>query len=230
MFMAECVTYAVVGGLLGFLQGLLMINVGSSLMPGQMFFNYGSTWVVMSLFFAIFATLVASGYPLLIASRLVTPSLERAWRIPTSPVGTEWDIPLPFHATHELDALALLEYIREFTEAHMTADASVFIVRGVREEAGEKEGAPYKALVLDVALQPTELGITQTATLYTSKRDDRWEFQVHLSKLSGPTVDWIGLTRSFIAQIREQMLIWRGLPLKEKEAYLKRATERAQRR
>jgi hypothetical protein len=219
MFLSEVLVYALVGGIFGFLFGLVESKVGMWLMPGQLVLNYGSIWVVIALFISIVAILISSAYPFYMASRLVTPSLERAWTIRTEPVGDKWNIPLPFFANTEREAKGILTYLQEFASAHMVADASIFVVGKLRRETGYREGIRYHAIVLETALQPLDMGVRQEASLYATLAEDRWVFELCLERAAGPVEDWKRLNRGFVDQLRKQLLLWRSLPDEEKERY-----------
>jgi ABC-type antimicrobial peptide transport system permease subunit len=98
MFIAEAMTFAFVSSFTGYIIGIGLIKLFSSI-PGflQAGFtpNYSAGIVVVAIALLMMATLIASVYPALKAGTLVTPSLERKWKIPTKPLGGTWEIPLP---------------------------------------------------------------------------------------------------------------------------------------
>jgi len=221
IFISESLTLAIIGALIGYLSAML-----TSLILIQMNFpvtlNYSSSWVFTAVGISILATVLASLYPSLRASRLVTPSLERRWTIPT-PKGNHWEIPLPFTAIdQEIDGL--IEYIREMINAHSSDESEIFYLRSPsRLTEGEEEKLTLKTLILDVALEPYEAGVRQDAKLMAikNKGEDRYRFTIICDRREGSFSIWTTRNRSFIDLLRKQFLLWRSLAPSERSRYVK---------
>ncbi|KYH42827.1 MAG: hypothetical protein AYL33_000500, partial [Candidatus Bathyarchaeota archaeon B63] len=109
MFLVESIVFAVLGATLGYILSLIIGAIVAAYAPGAILTNYASAYIILSITASMGTVMASSIYPAIRASRLVTPSLERVWRVPTKPIGTEWTIPLPFSFTEE-EALGALAY------------------------------------------------------------------------------------------------------------------------
>ena len=222
IFFAEATIYALVGSMLGYLIAMIVNKVVSLLSPGLLIQNFSSTTVIHTVLISMGAILLSTIYPMIKASRLVVPSLERAWRIPTRPVGNEWSIPLPFRMTDEKEVNGVIAFLKEYLNAHVGERPPEFSVDNLRIEAGEIDGRPYKVIKMTNRLFPYEMGVIQnTQILFLYNEEERsWVTQILLERVSGITSYWENLNRQFIDFIRKQLLLWRSLKGKEKEKYM----------
>jgi len=212
MFLAESLIYAVIGGVLGYISaGLISLATG-------IHFGYYSTFVASVLCALILITMASAIYPSIKASRLVTPSLERLWRIPTSPVGNKWEIPFPIIFKDKKELRGACNYLIEYIES-MQGEASVFLAEniGVQEEDG------IIRVSMHTQLAPYELNVKQDVDIafiqdFSTKE---WHVNLVLKRTSGTTEDWIRLVRRFADEIRKQFLYWRSLSREEKLKYMK---------
>ncbi|MDH5687225.1 MAG: M28 family peptidase, partial [Candidatus Bathyarchaeota archaeon] len=94
LFLAEVLAYALIGGVFGCLIGMIMTYLGTSISGGELLLNFASSRVITTVSIVMTAITAAAIYPIRHASRIVTPSLERRWRLP-QPKGDEWVISLP---------------------------------------------------------------------------------------------------------------------------------------
>ncbi len=226
LFVAESVVYAVIGAVFGYTLGIVgyPILVGAGILPADIPLNYSSSWVMITLSVCMIVTLLSTVYPMYKASRLVTPSIERAWKIPTKPKGDQWTIPLPFVATSDKEALGILTFLREYFWAHATERAdTIFATRAVSYKEEEK----MKSLVIDIRLAPFEMGVAQETHINAKlpEKEERYHFELYLVRLGGYLRIWETANRKFADEVRKQMLIWRGLKRVEREEYIKRASE-----
>jgi len=226
LFVAESVVYAVLGAVFGYTLGIvgypLLIRAG--ILPDDIPLNYSSSWVMITLSVCMIVTLLSTVYPMYKASRLVTPSIERTWKISTKPKEGEWTIPLPFVATSEEEALGILTFVKEYFEAHATERAdTIFATRAISYRTKDK----VKSLIMKIRLAPFEMGVLQEAYLNAklSAKKERYDFELYLHRLGGYLRIWETSNRKFADEARKQMLIWRGLKRGEKEEYMKRASE-----
>ena len=216
MFLAESMIYAILGGVLGYILAIAIGRLTMLFYP--MTFNVSSIWVINSIGIAMLIVIASSVFPALKASRLVTPSLERVWKMPTKPIGDQWNIPLPFRIPSR-ELRGVIAYLIEFIELHRERGLGTFRVLDYRYE----EGVGYKRLVLIMHIKPYELGIRQEMVINITpdpKVTDRWMFNVYVRRLSGPRKEWISTNRVVVDSFRKQMLIWRSLSPKEKLLYI----------
>ncbi len=226
LFVAESVVYAVLGAVFGYTLGIVgyPLLIAASVLPEDIPLNYSSSWVMITLSVCMLVTLLSTVYPMYKASRLVTPSIERTWKIPTKPKGDEWTIPLPFVATTEEEVLGILTFVKEYFEAHATERAdTIFATREISYRMKEQ----IKSLIMKVRLAPFEMGVVQETRLNAnlSARENRYGFELYLRRLGGYLRIWETSNRKFADEVRKQMLIWRGLKREEKDEYIERAPE-----
>ncbi|MBS7607044.1 hypothetical protein KEJ14_04290 [Candidatus Bathyarchaeota archaeon] len=226
MFFAESTVYGIVGSICGYLVAVTIVKVASLLGFGTILFNYASEWVAMALMISIGITALSSIYPAIIAARIVTPSLERKWAVKTKPVGNEWDIPLPFVANSDKEALATLIFLKEYIDKHLSPVSPEFSTERLSEISRTKIKDYYNAFILsvDVRIMPYELGIRQTMLIQLMEvAPERWPLTIHLTRKSGDIKEWERRNRDFIDYIRKRLLVWKSLPSAEKETYLHEA-------
>jgi len=225
MFFAESMVYAVIGSMLGYIAGILGINIYYSfqIVPAGFSANYASTTVIFAIALATITTLGSTIYPSFKASRLVTPSLERSWKIPTKPYGNSWTIPLPFKSTKE-ECSGIFSFIHEYLDV-FKAEGGPFLVKDL---SYSKEDKTLKLDML-VRLPPFEAGCDQKATLIAAWNEESsvYTFGVYLQRLSGDKRTWIKGNRIFINELRKQFLTWRSLKDHRKNGlYQERSNEK----
>ncbi|MEM2922208.1 MAG: ABC transporter permease, partial [Candidatus Bathyarchaeia archaeon] len=196
-FISEVLVYVIVGTLLGYVAGYLMtwfmIIVGT--LPPTHVFNFASTFTVVGLLTIIIASLAAVSYPTLLASRIITPSLERRWKLKTKPKGDEWDVALPTSATSLEETRGILAYLYEYYTGAGAVREGIYVTREVMKP-------DYESLGLDLvmSLVPLEMGVRQKVRIVSvlDRRVNRYAVTVHLSRLSGPQNVWETSNYGFI--------------------------------
>ena len=224
MFLAESIVYALLGGVIGYLVAMTMAKLIGIVIPvGVLALNYSSSWVTMALGLSMAATIIASIYPAWVASRLVTPSLERAWKIPTKPKGDLWEIPLPFYAVGE-EYRGILNYIREYMEAHAAPQVPDFSVTNLQVKEGKMEDKNYISLEANIKLAPYETGVAERTQFFLVEVEpNRWETRILAQRTMGPTDRWARMHRHYVDLFRKQLLLWRSLPPAERQKYVERS-------
>ena len=221
LFIAESIAYAVLGGVIGYMLGMVMSDVAVIFNP-TFPLEYGSSKVILAVIGVLVITLAASLYPALIVSKTVTPSLERRWRVP-SPVGDQWSIPFPFIAATEKEALGISSYVEEVVEGHRGESPDVFRTLTKQITKKEEEGRKITSLVFDVQLAPYELGVkTRGELAVIQERSGQFTFALSLYREAGSRGHWETHGKTFIDLIRKQLLMWRGLPEEERSKYMLR--------
>ena len=225
LFLSESVTYSIVGGIIGYLLGIVA-NILIGLTPWGVGFelNYASTTVVMTISTLMAVIIGVTIFPIYRASKLITPSLERRWRLP-KPKGDQWEITLPFTLMEDIRADGVLAFIHELLMGHTVDDAETFRVRlPIQYGVQETPETLIRSLIFGSALAPYELGITQTANIsdVKDKKAQRHSFLVRLERRSGPRGSWITFGRVFLDIVRKQTLLWGSITPKEREEYQRR--------
>ncbi|MCS7119623.1 MAG: M28 family peptidase [Nitrososphaerota archaeon] len=215
VFMTEGVTLAFSGILAGYLIGYAMntVFINMNLLPPDYTFNFMSISVMLSMILIIATVLLASLYPALLASKIVTPSLERRWKIATKPMGDVWEVPIPLKVEH-FEALGVLRYLREYYEG-AGSEKTGFLVLSVSDiNINDLE------LSVDVILSPVEQDITQTAVFKAKKEEDKYQFFIILRRKTGDPKMWLNRTRTFLDDARKQFLLWKGLLPEQRRKYV----------
>jgi len=223
MYFIETAVYASVAIAIGYLAGLAtnFILVSNKILPPDFVLNSSSASVLLAIGATLAGTLISVIYPATIASKLVTPSLERKWRIPTKPHGGKWEIPLPFSLRSEAEdeAYAILYYINEYFN-FLAVDQGVGFI--ITEHAVSIKD---RSLIATANLSPYDAGISQRIVLTIKPEEDKLEFVLLLHHLTGPSTVWEASSRMCVDAIRKQLLMWRGLRAQEREKYIKMAKE-----
>lgn len=221
MFLTQATIFAILGSIIGYALAIIFIRIGAAYFPGLTFLNYSSKWVVTSITFAMLAVVISAIYPMIKASKAVTPSLERAWKMPTRPKGNLWEIPLPFILRGE-EVNGAIVFIQESMLPHRIERAELFELRDLQYDEGEREGNPYKTLIATVRLPPYEQAIRQTVRINLMKVEAVWRVTITIIRKSGSRTQWETSNRHFIDFIRKQFLMWRALAPEKKQEYIQR--------
>jgi hypothetical protein len=221
MFVIETAVYAFVGVIAGYFLGFVL-NAGLislNILPPNFTFNYASVFAILSLSIVIVAAMASSLYPASIASRMITPSLERRWKPATKPKGEEWEVPLPLSLPTLEEAAGFIEYLNEYYEG-AGAQKSTFTVREIRNLSTVEP-----SIELFVALSPYEMAITQSVKIrgFKAQKEQRFDFNIYMRKLTGPTNVWAVTSYYFVDDLRKQALLWRSLTAEEHRKYIERA-------
>jgi len=224
LFLAESLVYALLGTVLGYVYGVIgcwIFNIFGLYPPG-FYPNFSSFYVFIVLGSASLVTILSTIYPSLKASRLVTPSLERKWRIPP-PRGDEWEIRMPFVFSGR-EIYGFLAFVNEYLDAHRTEGVGAFATFGDIEWKFERdplEERDTKTLIANVRLAPFDVGITQKVMVIAeSQRKRPYSLTLYLQRTTGLLSDWVNSNRPFIDNMRKQLLIWRTLKQTDKEKYI----------
>ncbi|MEM2514725.1 MAG: FtsX-like permease family protein, partial [Candidatus Bathyarchaeia archaeon] len=218
IFLSESIIYSLLGATIGYLAGLTIGTLVGGLVPG-ISANYTSIQIILAVALCIAAVISGSIYPLFRASRAVTPSFERAWKIPTKPKGLEWEISLPY-SFEEPEAKGVIAYIREFAKSY-SSEATSFIVSEMKlSEEMEMERKIFK-LDLMVRLRPYERGVVEQVVIIARPlEENKYCFNIHAKLLAGPRQIWLRGHRGVIDTFRKQILLWRALSSEERRKYM----------
>lgn len=138
-------------------------------------------------------------------------------KLKAKPRGDEWEIPLPMSVPTEFEAKGMLAYLHEYYTGAGAVKEGVHIVRDVNPPDYEN-----LTLSLRVSLAPFEMGVTQTADIYSvlDRRINRYVFVLHLKRLTGPRNTWQSSNYLFVDDLRKQLLMWGSLPSQERQKYI----------
>jgi len=211
MFLTETIAYAAIAITIGYLFGYCFNLIFIEFFPETFAFNTTSTYVIISLAIIFVACLGAAIYPSIIASKIITPSLERKWKFHTKPQGDLWIIPLPVRSTMKEEILAMLAFLSEYYSG-VGAIKPSFIVNFVSQI--DKENL---SLSLNMLLLPTEMGITQKVTFKGVQQEDKtFILNVSIKRETGDYGSWVSRNYYFIDDLRRQIMLWKTIPDKRK--------------
>jgi len=228
MFFMESAAVGIVSAVLGYIVGVAMAIIFTT-MPAFAGLNpnFTSSWLLISVSAILGFTVASTIYPSIKASQMVTPSLARKWRLRVAPEAGELTVPLPFVASRT-EVGPMLAYLYEYLEAQIGETTGTFSLQDLNYEKAEEKGVEVRRLIMNVRLAPYEAGITMQATLNAAipVTGERFSLELHAVRKTGETMDWRTGVRNFVSALREQILLWRTLPLTERNKYRKIAEEK----
>lgn len=224
IFLSESIVYGLLSSVLGYVFGIVGISAMTRLgfyNFTEFFPNFASSFIFIVILLAIFIQLVATLYPALKAWQLVTPSLERKWKIP-EPVGDYWTVPLPFVATSERELMGILAFIKEFLQAYSGLEKTGLFAPEEISFSEQREGDKVvKRLHSRIRLAPFDLAIVEDFDVEAVSQMKRYTLTLYFVRRSGITKNWITSNKAFIDTQRRQLLIWRTMPPSLREHYIK---------
>ena len=213
LFLAEALTIGVIGAVLGYVGGMGMHKMFNLLgILTELHPNVTTSWIPATLVFVVLVTCLSSLYPLSKAATLVTPGVERRFKLP-SPKGDEWHIPLPFTSS-TLEAEGVLAFLREYIEGQSTEREGDFTADKLWLEEEEEDENIVKSLTMVTRHAPWDFGISniiKIRAIIPKAKEGVCKFDIYVKRRSGYESQWKSAVRKFVDHIRKQLLIWRGL-------------------
>jgi ABC-type lipoprotein release transport system permease subunit len=213
LFVAEAMTYGLLGTVFGYVIGQ---GVGTALLHlgwlGNVTLNYSGTSAMLTMGLILFIVLLSALVPARLASKIAAPSIERSWRVP-QPKNDLITAQLPF-TINKTAADGALAYLAEFFDAHQEGSIGKFSSGKVETFTFEDEQhRASRGLKTTIWLTPFDLGVRQDLKLliHPGQFPDIYEVQVILHRLSGDDGSWYRMNRTFLTELRKQFLQWRTL-------------------
>jgi len=227
LFLAEAVTYGLMGSIFGYIvgQGVAKLLGALGLMSGVTL-NYSGVQAIMTMLMVLGVVIVSSLVPAYLAGKLATPSNEMTWKVPR-PVDDVIRDKLPFTAT-DRTAGGVLEFLYEYMDAHREGSIGTFGADHLKRFCHRHEGREVLGLDATIWLAPYDLGVRQDARILIHSTADPgvYEIDIELRRRSGQVTSWWKLNRVLLADIRRQLLGWRKLKIDRMLEYITRAAER----
>jgi hypothetical protein len=222
LFLSEALAIALISSIFGYVAAMLVSKLAAQAFAGLL--NYSSTWVVISLGIAILAVVASIVYPTFIASKMITPSLERVWRVPTKPSDSEWSIPLPFSTSNETEANGILVFLYDFLQLHSRHRSPLFTVSDLQYDERKENGRWIKQLQMSATLEPYEAGIKEDVRIFISKppEENRWYINLFILWKGGMKSLWEESNRRLADSLRKRLLVWSGLSPQDRIKYMER--------
>ncbi|HEX8323079.1 MAG TPA: ABC transporter permease [Tepidisphaeraceae bacterium] len=225
LFVAEALTYGLIGSVFGYIIGQ---GVGTALLKlgwlGNVTLNYSGSSAMLTLGLILLIVLLSALVPARLASKIAAPSIERSWRVP-NPVGDQIIADLPF-TINQTAAEGVIGYVAEYFEAHQEGSIGKFSAGKIEAFAGTgPDGRPTRGLKTVIWLTPFDLGVRQNLLLliHPGEFDTIYDVQVVLERLSGDDGSWWRMNRSFLTELRKQFLQWRSLSPQRMKEYVEQS-------
>ena len=226
LFFAESAVYSVIGGMGGYLLSQLVAKLlhfmGSRgwIVPPEM--NFSSLTSVCTILIVMAVVMLSTIFPAMRASKSANPGVARKWKMPR-PKGDKLEFVFPF-TVNTVDFAGILSFIREHFENHADATLGSFAARDVKLFRHPDPKNPARESIgieASVSLAPFDLGIFQKFRMYSQEFEIKGidEVVVDLTRIGGSPVSWQRSNRDFAAELREQFLLWRSLPIATVEHY-----------
>jgi hypothetical protein len=242
LFIAEAMAFAIISVVLGYLlaQTTASLFAGSSLWEG-ITVNYSSLAGVGAMLLVIFVVLVSVIYPSKVAARIAIPDVHRSWKLPEAK-GNTLALTLPFLMKHK-EHQSIGGYLFNYFEGHMdishglfsTGDLDFnFVCPQCRQTtttvSDDDHGCCSTSclnLNMNVWLAPFDFGIMQRVEiLFSPSRDNSGflEINVTINRKTGEVNSWRRLNKTFLHDLRKQLLMWRSLEESTKSDFAKPMT------
>lgn len=215
LFFAEASVYAIIGGMGGYLLGQTVARLlgwissfeGISMTVPDI--NYSSSTAAWTIMIVMGTVMVSTIYPALKASRSANPGIQRSWQIP-KPDGDLYDLIFPFTVS-AYDITGVAGFLKEHFDNYTDTSLGIFATTNVR--LFRQADSDMLGIVADMALSPFDLGVNQRFALLSqpSEIEGIDEIRILIYRLTGTNGDWRRANRTFINDLRRQLLIWRSL-------------------
>ncbi|WP_285906612.1 FtsX-like permease family protein [Pseudodesulfovibrio pelocollis] len=232
LFIAEALAFAVISVVVGYLlaQGASALLAGTVLWAG-MTANYSSTAGVAAMLLVMGVVLVSAIYPAKVAANIAIPDVNRSWTMPKAR-GDELVVVLPFLI--KLGEMASAGgFLRQYYLAHHDVSHGAFCTDDMQcnfldleeqeTQTGLLAGVAERIIIPDdlcfsmslrVWLAPFDFGVRQKVRLVFCPSDLYGGFRqvkVIIQREAGELKAWENLNRTFINDLRKQLLAWRSL-------------------
>ena len=238
LFIAEAMALAVLSVVLGYLmaQTTAKLFAETSLWAG-ITVNYSSIAGVAAMILVIIVVLVSVLYPSKVAGEIAIPDVNRSWTLPEAK-GNTLEITLPFLMKYKEHA-SVGGYLLDYFQGHQDVTHGGFSTGEIdfgfvcptpprisedNTDCIEDECELPACLELHIGvwLAPFDFGIMQKVDFYFNPAMDQrgfLEIHVRLTRESGEANAWYRINKSFLLEIRKQLLMWRSLDDQSKNHY-----------
>ena len=212
LFVAEALTYGLIGAVFGYVVGQL---VGTLLMHldwlGGATLNYSGTSAMLTMGLILVVVLLSALVPARVASKIASPSIDRTWKLPQPQDGVI-TARLPF-TINKTAAAGALAFLADHFDAHRDGTIGKFSADDITPFTLDRGGEHYNGLRASIWLTPFDLGVRQDVEVLIAPGDieDVYEVDVTLTRQSGSDDAWYRMNRSFLTDLRQQFLAWRTL-------------------
>ncbi len=238
LFIAEAMAFAVLSVVFGYLlaQTTAKLFAETALWSG-ITVNYSSMAGVAAMILVIIVVLVSVIYPSKVAAEIAIPDVNRSWTLPPAH-GNRLELTLPFLMTYR-EHRSVGGFLYDYFESHQDVTHGTFSTANVEfgfacpdppRMTAEQYDCPEDQCEFDECLQissrvwlaPFDFGIMQAVDFRFKPAEDEpgfLEIDVLLNRESGEANAWRRINKTFLHEIRRQLLLWRSFEDSAKEKY-----------
>jgi len=238
LFIAEAMAFAVLSVVFGYLlaQVTAKLFAATSLWSG-ITVNYSSMSGVAAMILVIGVVLISVIYPSKVAGEIAMPDVNRSWTLPPAR-GNELEITLPFLMTYK-EHRSIGGFLYEYFDGHRDITHGMFSTAniefafvcesppGLTQTAydcpeGDCEHDQCLQIKSQVWLAPFDFGIMQQVEIQFKRAETEpgfLEILIRLNRESGEANAWHRINKTFLNELRKQLLIWRSFGDSTKTEY-----------
>lgn len=224
IFMAEALTYGLMGGMSGYVFGQGLATLFSRMgWMGGITLNYSGTQVVQTMVLVIIVVLLAALVPALLAAKIASPSSDTGWKLPDPQDGVIRD-QLPFTVTAAA-ASGVLAFVYDYLDAHREGNIGHFSTDKIRYLDPRDIPGCAGGVAATVWIEPYDLGVRQDIQLVVKPagEDDICNVHVDIFHRAGHPGNWHRMNRVFVSDLRRQLLGWRNIGRERVMEYIRQA-------
>ena len=229
LFIAEAMAFAVLSVVFGYLlaQTTAKLFAETTLWSG-ITVNYSSMSGVAAMILVIAVVLISVIYPSKVAGEIAMPDVNRSWTLPPAR-GNELVMTLPFLMTYK-EHRSIGGFLFEYFDGHRDITHGMFSTANIEFgfvcerppglapaaadcPGGECEHDQCLQINSRVWLAPFDFGIMQQVEIQFKPAETEpgfLEISVRLNRETGEANAWHRINKSFLHEIRKQLLIWRS--------------------
>jgi cell division protein FtsX len=238
LFIAEALAFAVLSVVFGYLlaQTSAKFLAETNLWSG-ITINYSSMAGVLAMILVIIVVLISVIYPSRVAGQIAIPDVNRSWTLPPAR-GNLLELTLPFLMNYR-EHRSVGGFLYDYFEGHQDVTHGSFSTADIQfafvcEDPPGMSKTPYTCpeerceddqclqIKSRVWLAPFDFGIMQTVDFLFKPAEDEpgfLEIRVELVRESGEANAWRRINKTFLHEIRRQLLVWRSFEDTAKEKY-----------
>ncbi|MCG3178470.1 MAG: hypothetical protein BIFFINMI_00797 [Phycisphaerae bacterium] len=224
LFVAEAMTYGLMGAIFGYVVGQGAATALSHFgWLGGITLNYSGTQAIWTMLLVMVVVVLSAIVPAILAGKVAAPSEQMKWRVP-DPVDDVIRDSLPFTVTGQT-ANGVVMFLHDYMEAHREGSIGHFSTDNLRLFPSDATG--LLGIEATVWLAPYDLGVRQDVrlTIRRTAEENVLEIDVELRRGAGQVSSWWKLNRVFLGDLRRQLLGWRKLKTARILEYIAQGTE-----
>ncbi len=212
LFLAEAITYGLMGSIFGYVVGQGVATVFSELgLMGGLTLNYSGTQTIAVMFMVMAVVIISSLVPAFLAGKMAVPSNKMSWDVP-EPKDNRIEVVLPF-TVNSKTANGVIAFLMDYFEIHRDGNIGHFSTDNLNVSVWKTEGLDALMLEGTIWLSPYDLGVRQDVNIRIDASRDADVFAINLilDRKAGQMGSWQNLNKVFISDLRKQLLGWRKL-------------------